>query len=99
MFTYSGRPYAALFRSHGDRYTPNRRPARRAASETSRTTSPLALRHALERTQCLVVLVGHKQKPSWCLAVRITPAMPAAANAATIASASKAAGLKTDGSS
>ena len=37
----------------------------------SRTRSPEPPRHGLLRTQWSVVRVGQRQKPSWCLAVRI----------------------------
>src|SRR5579872_5530174 len=96
---YSDRPYAGLFRSQGERYTPKAMPRLRAASEIARTTSPLPERHELFATEWSVVLVGHRQKPSWCLQVRITPRIPASAKALTMASASKAVGLKTPGSS
>ena len=40
-----------------------------------------------------MVEVGQRQKPSWCFAVRITPVIPAAAQAATHWSASTFLGL------
>ena len=46
-----------------------------------------------------VVLVGHRQKPSWCLHVRITPFMPPAFRSLMMASASKSVGAKMFGSS
>ena len=56
-------------------------------------------RHALAATECPVVAVGHRQKPSWCLAVRITPRNPACASVPTIWSGSKSVGAKTSGDS
>jgi hypothetical protein len=49
--------------------------------------------------ECSVVLVGQRQKPSWCLQVRITPLMPASASAETMASGSNFTGWKRFGSS
>ncbi|MEZ4638007.1 MAG: hypothetical protein R2856_24110 [Caldilineaceae bacterium] len=50
------------------------------ASAISRTTSPCPLRHGLRFTECSVYFDGHRQKPSWCLQVRIRPVMLASAS-------------------
>ena len=55
---------------------PNLSPPRRQASDTSLTTSPVPLRHGLFFTHCSVYLLGQRQKPSWCLQVRIRSLHP-----------------------
>src|ERR1035438_6069939 len=94
MLTYADVPYAGLLRSQGERYTPKPRPWLRAAVAISPTMSPSPDFQELLLMLCSVVLVGHRQKPSWCLQVRMTPRMPAAARALIMASASNAVGLK-----
>src|SRR5690606_41913498 len=61
-------PYTTLFRSI---------PSSRQASTNSRTTSPFPSRHGELLTEWAVVSVGQRQKPSWCLAVRMAYRMPA----------------------
>ena len=67
------------------------------ASLTAFTTSPLPSIQGLFFTECSVYLLGHKQNPSWCLQVKISPFKPASFITATHCSASKAVGLKTSG--
>ena len=55
-------------------------PPRRQASAASFTTSRP---RGLFFTLCSVVRVGHRQKPSWCLAVSTSPFIPAAFTAST----------------
>src|SRR5690606_33385934 len=55
---------------------PNNNPLALQASDNAFTTSPLPFSHLLSRTVCFEYLLGHKQKPSWCLAVRIMPLAP-----------------------
>ena len=71
----------------------------RTASATSRTTSPAAARNGDAATECLVVTVGQRQKPSWCLAVRISVLKPPALAARAHCMASSALGLKIAGNS
>ena len=69
------------------------------ASRNSRTTSPLPFFHGELATECLVVLVGQRQKPSWCLAVIIAILKPPSFSERTHCSQSSSVGLKTAGSS
>ena len=61
--------------------------------------SPLPFLYGLLRMQCSVSMVGHRQKPSWCLAVSTMPRRAPALAAATIWSGSKSVGLNRLGSS
>jgi len=62
-----------------------------------RVKSPLPFRQGLFLTECSVYLLGHRQKPSWCLAVRIIIFMPASLQTLTHCRLSSCVGLKMDG--
>src|SRR5215218_4552368 len=72
---------------------PNFIPSFLHASDTSFTTSPFPSFQWLFFTECLVYLLGHKQKPSWCLAVRIAPLNPASFKVCIHCSAFNSVGL------
>src|SRR5699024_5537678 len=72
-------------------------PWRRQASATSATTSPVPPFQGEEATEYSVVAVGHRQKPSWCLAVRMTYFAPMSRARRTHSSASRSLGAKTSG--
>jgi len=74
-------------------------PCRRHASDISFTISPFPLRQGLFLTECSVYFDSQRQNPSWCLQVRISPAMPASVAVPTIWSASNAVGANTSGDS
>jgi hypothetical protein len=70
---------------------------RLAASENSRSTSPLPPRHVEAATEYGVKLDGQRAKPpSWC-AVRMISHMPRLAEAAIQSSALRAVGLNRSG--
>ena len=72
-------------------------PSARQASTNSPTTSPWPFFQGLFRTQCSVYLLGQRQKPSWCFAVRIIRVMPADLAARTHWRASSSVGLNCAG--
>ena len=68
-------------------------------SESIFTTSPLPFIQGLFLTLCSVVEVCHRQNPSWCFAVMITPVEPEFFIISHHWSVSRAVGLNVAGSS
>src|ERR1700744_1709807 len=97
MYTwlYSGVPYLGWFRSQGDRYTPNLSPYSLQASLSSFSTLPWPFRQGLCATVCVEYRLGQRQNPSWCFAVMMIPAAPAALAIRAHWRQSRAVGLKT----
>ena len=86
-------------RSQGEQYRPTRRSSARHASTNSPTTSACPPRHGVEATEWSVVSVGHRQKPSWCFAVRTMARKPASRATRAHCRGSKRSGRKMAGSS
>src|SRR5680860_415395 len=78
---------------------PNLSPYAAQASDKSLIKSPLPSFQGEFLTECSVVFVGHRQKPSWCFAVIMMPFIPASLATCAHCLASSVEGLNCSGDS